>query len=128
MENAKAARSFLKAIGITRPIQELAITEIGHAPDEKALKPLVDNILRGIDVGVLSESGCPGIADPGAQLARMAHAAGVRVVPLTRPSSITLALMASGLSRSFRRTQKSNSSTAPFACLLPAAHTILFTN
>ncbi len=97
VENAKAARSFLKAIGIARPLQELDITEIGHAPDEKALKPLVDNLLRGIDLGVLSESGCPGIADPGAQLARMAHAAGVRVVPLTGPSSITLALMASGL-------------------------------
>ena len=97
VENAKSARAFLKSLGAGRPISELDIVEIGHAPDEKSLKPLVDNLLRGIDVGVLAEAGCPGIADPGAQLARMAHAASVRVVPLTGPSSIVLALMASGL-------------------------------
>ena len=97
VENAKSARAYLKIVGIGRPIAELAITEFGHTPDDKSLKPLVDKLLRGIDVGVLAEAGCPGIADPGAQLARLAHAAGVRVVPLTGPSSILLALMASGL-------------------------------
>ena len=97
VENAKSARAFLKLVGTQRPLQELDIHEFGHQPDDKALKPLVDKLLRGIDVGVLSEAGCPGIADPGAQLARLAHAAGVRVVPLTGPSSILLALMASGL-------------------------------
>ena len=97
VENAKTARAFLKAIGVMRPIAELDISEIGHAPDEKSLKPLVDKLLRGIDLGVLAEAGCPGIADPGAQLVRLAHAQGIRVVPLTGPSSILLALMASGL-------------------------------
>lgn len=97
VENAKSARAFLKLVGTQRPLQELDILEFGHQPDDNALKPLVDKLLRGIDVGVLSEAGCPGIADPGAQLARLAHAAGVRVVPLTGPSSILLALMASGL-------------------------------
>ena len=97
VENAKTARAFLKAIGVTRPIAELDITEIGHAPDEKTLKPLVDRLLRGIDIGVLAEAGCPGIADPGAQLVRLAHEKNIRVVPLTGPSSILLALMASGL-------------------------------
>lgn len=97
VENAKSARAFLNSLGMGRPIAELDLTEIGHAPDEKTLKPLVDKLLRGIDVGVLAEAGCPGIADPGAQLVRMAHVAGVRVVPLTGPSSILLALMASGL-------------------------------
>lgn len=96
-ENAKSARAFLKLISHSRPIQEIDITETGHQPDDKLLKPLVDKLLRGIDVGMLSEAGCPGIADPGAQLVRLAHAAGVRVVPLTGPSSILLALMASGL-------------------------------
>ena len=97
VENAKSARAFLKLAGIQRPLQELEILEFGHQPDDSALKPLVDKLLRGISVGVLSEAGCPGIADPGAQLARLAHVAGVRVVPLTGPSSILLALMASGL-------------------------------
>lgn len=97
VENAKSARAFLKSLGMGRPIAELDLTEIGHTPDEKTLKPLVDKLLGGIDVGVLAEAGCPGIADPGAQLVRMAHVAGVRVVPFTGPSSILLALMASGL-------------------------------
>jgi 16S rRNA (cytidine1402-2'-O)-methyltransferase len=97
VENAKTARAFLKAIGTSRPIAELDINEIGHAPDEKNLKPLVDKLLRGVDIGVVAEAGCPGVADPGAQLVRLAHAQGIRVVPLTGPSSILLALMASGL-------------------------------
>ena len=97
VENAKSARAFLKLVGTQRRLQELDIVEFGHQPQDDALKPLVDKLLQGIDVGVLSEAGCPGIADPGAQLARLAHAAGVRVVPLTGPSSILLALMASGL-------------------------------
>ena len=97
VENAKSARAYLKLVGMGRPIAELEITELGHAPDDKTLKPLVDKLLRGIDVGVLAEAGCPGIADPGAQLAHLAHLAQVRVVPLTGPSSILLALMASGL-------------------------------
>ena len=97
VENAKSARAFLKIVGMGRPIAELDIVEIGHEPDEKTLKPLVDKLLLGIDVGILAEAGCPGIADPGAQLVRMAHAARVRVVPLTGPSSILLALMAAGL-------------------------------
>jgi 16S rRNA (cytidine1402-2'-O)-methyltransferase len=96
-ENAKSARAFLKLIGVGRPLQEIDIVEIGHHPRDDALKPLVDKLLGGIDVGVLAEAGCPGVADPGAQLARLAHAAGVRVVPLTGPSSLLLALMASGL-------------------------------
>lgn len=97
VENAKSARAFLKLVGTQRPLQELEIFEFGHQPDDNALKPLVDKLLRGTDVGVLSEAGCPGIADPGAQLARLAHAANVRVAPLTGPSSILLALMAAGL-------------------------------
>ena len=97
VENAKSARAFLKNLGMARSIAELDITEIGHTPGEKALKPLVDKLLGGVDVGVLAEAGCPGVADPGAQLVRMAHVAGVRVVPLIGPSSILLAVMASGL-------------------------------
>ena len=96
-ENAKSARAFLKLAGIAKPLASISIVEFGHHPDDNALKPLVDKLLGGIDVGVLAEAGCPGVADPGAQLVRLAHAAGIRVVPLTGPSSILLALMASGL-------------------------------
>ena len=88
VENAKSARAFLGALGM--PVRELNIFLV----DEKdALKPLRE----GRALGLLSEAGCPAIADPGAKLVEAAHAAGYRVVPLIGPSSITLALMASGL-------------------------------
>ena len=83
VENAKTARAFLGALGM--PVRELVIEEIG------------DNPLKGGDVGLLSDAGCPAIADPGAKLIEAAHAAGYRVVPLIGPSSIVMALMASGL-------------------------------
>jgi 16S rRNA (cytidine1402-2'-O)-methyltransferase len=83
VENAKSARAFLGALGM--PVRELVIEEVG------------DNRLTGGDVGLLSEAGCPAIADPGAKLIEAAHAAGYKVVPLVGPSSIVLALMASGL-------------------------------
>lgn len=96
-EDAKSARAFLKASGIDRPLQEIEIIEIGHAPQEAQLQPLLAKLKQGVDVGMLAEAGCPGIADPGGSLARAAHAAGIRVAPLVGPSSILLALMASGL-------------------------------
>ena len=96
-ENAKSARAFLKASGTRLPIQELTIVEIGHAPKERELRPLLAALEGGRDVGLLPEAGCPAIADPGAQLARMAHEAGIRVVPMVGPSALLLALMASGL-------------------------------
>jgi len=83
VENAKSARAFLGALGM--PVRELTIEEIG------------DNRLTGEDIGLLSEAGCPAIADPGAKLIEAAHAAGYKVVPLVGPSSIVMALMASGL-------------------------------
>ena len=83
VENAKSARAFLGALGM--PVRELIIEEIG------------DNRLTGGDIGLLSEAGCPAIADPGAKLIEQAHAKGYRVVPLVGPSAILLALMASGL-------------------------------
>ena len=97
VEDAKTARAFLKASGTSLPLQEIRIVEIGHQPEAAQLKPLLDLLAAGTDVGVLSEAGCPGIADPGSQLARQAHAVGIKVVPLVGPSSLLLALMASGL-------------------------------
>jgi 16S rRNA (cytidine1402-2'-O)-methyltransferase len=90
VENAKSARAFLKDAGC-QP-RELSIVEIRHDTDS-LLKPLRE----GRPLGLVSEAGCPAIADPGAALVEAAHREGWRVVPLIGPSSITLALMASGL-------------------------------
>lgn len=89
VENAKSARAFLGALAM--PVRELSIVEIG-----KALDPL-GPLREGRSMGLLSEAGCPAIADPGAALVEAAHVEGFAVVPLVGPSSITLALMASGL-------------------------------
>jgi 16S rRNA (cytidine1402-2'-O)-methyltransferase len=89
VENAKSARAFLGALGM--PVRELNIRVIGEARD--ALAPLREK--RAL--GLLSEAGCPAIADPGAALIEAAHREGFRVVPLVGPSSVVLALMASGL-------------------------------
>lgn len=89
VENAKSARAFLGAVGM--PVRELNIVEIDKAQDP--LRPLRE----GRPMGLLSEAGCPAIADPGASLVEAAHAEGFLVVPLVGPSSVTLALMASGL-------------------------------
>ena len=90
VENGKSARAFLGALGM--PVRELQIEVIADDP-ASLLKPLRE----GRPLGLLSEAGCPAIADPGAALIEAAHRAGFRVVPLIGPSSITLALMASGL-------------------------------
>ncbi len=96
-ENAKSARAFLKSVAHPKPIAELSISEIGHRPDPAKIRDYLAPLLAGKDAGVVSEAGCPGIADPGAQLAAAAQAAGIRVVPLVGPCSMILALMASGL-------------------------------
>ena len=89
VENAKSARALLGALGM--PVRELNIKVVGEEPDP--LAPL--RAKRSL--GLLSEAGCPAIADPGARIVEAAHAEGFRVVPLVGPSSIVLALMASGL-------------------------------
>ena len=92
VENAKSTRAFLKEIGLPCAIQELDISVIAANFPEH-----ISKLQKGISIGLLSEAGCPAIADPGAMLVEAAHAAGIRVVPLIGPSSIVLALMASGL-------------------------------
>lgn len=97
VENAKSARAVLKSIGHPRPLRELEIIEIGHEPDASAIESWLAPLRAGRDTGLLSEAGCPAVADPGASLVAAAHAAGIAVRPLVGPSSILLALMASGL-------------------------------
>jgi 16S rRNA (cytidine1402-2'-O)-methyltransferase len=96
-ENAKSARAFLKSAGHPRPLQELQIVEIGHRPDRAAIDGWMQPVRSGRDAAIVSEAGCPGIADPGADIVAHAHRLGVPVVPLVGPSSILLALMGSGL-------------------------------
>jgi 16S rRNA (cytidine1402-2'-O)-methyltransferase len=88
VENAKSARAFLGELGM--PVRELSLVEVGSGD---LLRPLRE----GRPLGLLSEAGCPAIADPGAALVEAAHREGFRVVPLVGPSAIVLALMASGL-------------------------------
>lgn len=96
-ENAKSARAFLKKIGIDRPLQALSIRELNNQTPEAALSEMISPLMAGNDVGLVSEAGAPGVADPGALLVALAHAQRIPVVPLVGPSSILLGLMASGL-------------------------------
>ena len=97
-ENAKSARAFLKSLPSATPLQEIEICELNEHTPASALPELLTPLLAGIDVGLISEAGCPAVADPGAGLVTLAHAAGIQVAPMIGPSSILLALMGSGLS------------------------------
>ena len=96
-ENPKTARAFLKLIGPGRPLQSIAIARLDHNTPPEKIDSLLAPVIAGKDAGIVSEAGCPAIADPGALLVRRAHELGIRVVPLTGPSSVLLALIASGL-------------------------------
>lgn len=96
-EDAKTARAFLKAVAHPRPLQELRIAEIGHQPDPAAADAWLQPIVEGLDAAIVAEAGCPGVADPGALIVARAHERGLPVQPLVGPSSLLLALMASGL-------------------------------
>jgi 16S rRNA (cytidine1402-2'-O)-methyltransferase len=102
VENARSARAFLKSIGHPLPIASLNIIEIGHAPDAGQIDAWLDPLLppagvAPVDAVIVSEAGCPGIADPGASVVARAHQRGITVVPWVGPSSILLALMAAGM-------------------------------
>lgn len=95
VENARSARGFLKSIAHPGPLQELKLLVLDEHTRDVA--PLLAPLLAGEDCGLMSEAGCPAVADPGAALVHRAHQAGIRVVPMVGPSAILLALMASGL-------------------------------
>jgi 16S rRNA (cytidine1402-2'-O)-methyltransferase len=100
-ENAKTARAFLKLVALAhplaRPLQEIEIAELNVNTPAQALSQLLAPLLAGRDCGLVSEAGVPAVADPGADLVRMAHQHGITVRPLVGPSSLLLAVMASGL-------------------------------
>lgn len=97
VEQAKSARAFLKAVGTKRPLQELSLVELNEHTRSNQLEALLAPLRAGHDVGLLSEAGCPAVADPGADLVALAQRENIRIVPLIGPSSLLLALMASGL-------------------------------
>jgi 16S rRNA (cytidine1402-2'-O)-methyltransferase len=97
-ENARTARAFLKAIPADLPLQQIEIQELNQHTPAHTLARLLAPALAGNDLGLISEAGCPAVADPGAALVALAHQHGVQVVPLVGPCSLLLALMASGLS------------------------------
>lgn len=96
-ERAKTARAHLKAMGHPRPMQSLQIEELNEHTPAAAISALLAPLMAGHDLGLLSEAGCPAVADPGAALVLAAHRANLPVAPLIGPSAILLALMASGL-------------------------------
>ena len=96
VEHPKTARKFLKQAGVMH-LQSISISILDEHTHATELESLLEPLLAGRDVGLLSEAGCPAVADPGAALVRLAHKKNIRVVPLIGPSSVLLALMASGL-------------------------------
>jgi len=100
-ENAKTTRAFLKTVAQThplaRPIQEIRIDELDVNTKASALPAMLQPLLDGRDAGLISEAGVPAVADPGANLVRLAHESNIRVRPLVGPSSLLLAVMAGGL-------------------------------
>ncbi len=98
VENTRTARRFLSKAGVTRPIESLEFRELNeHTVAGRDVEELVEPLLGGRSAGVISEAGVPGVADPGALVVEACHRRGIRVVPLVGPSSIILAVMASGL-------------------------------
>ena len=97
VENARSARRFLAECGHPLPMREISMVELNEHTPRDAVAAMLGPALDGRDLGLLSEAGVPAVADPGAMLVAEAHARGVTVVPLVGPSSILLALMASGL-------------------------------
>ncbi|WP_231426537.1 MULTISPECIES: SAM-dependent methyltransferase [Pedobacter] len=95
VENSKTARRFLKEAGLKTPQKDLIVHDYGKH-NRTDLGQFFSELQAGKDVGLMSEAGCPGIADPGADIVAEAHKRGIKVVPLVGPSSILLALMASG--------------------------------
>jgi 16S rRNA (cytidine1402-2'-O)-methyltransferase len=97
VENEKTARKFIKSIHPEKKQPELKIAVLNKHTEIAEHNEFIQPLLRGENIGLMSESGCPGIADPGAVIAKLAHEKGIQVVPLVGPSSILLALMASGM-------------------------------
>lgn len=97
VEQARSARAVLGRLPMSLPIREIEIRELNRHTPAPELPRLLEPVLAGRNAGLVSEAGCPAVADPGAALVALAHRLGIRVVPLVGPSALLLALMASGM-------------------------------
>lgn len=97
VENEKVARKFIKSIAPTKVQNTLTLFSLNKHTDQKQIKSFIAPLFEGKNIGVMSDAGCPGVADPGAVIVDLAHKNNIKVTPLVGPSSILLSLMASGM-------------------------------
>ena len=97
IENVRSARRFLRSVGYTRSFDEVSFYELNKHTPRADLEFFIQPLLNNINMGVLSEAGVPAVADPGSEVVKLAHQHNIRIIPLVGPSSVLLALMASGL-------------------------------
>ncbi|MBC7523907.1 MAG: SAM-dependent methyltransferase [Flavobacterium sp.] len=97
VENEKTARKFIKSISPEKIQSSLVLSTLNKHTDNKEFNEMIKPLLQGFNMGLMSEAGCPGVADPGAVIVKLAHEKGIQVVPLVGPSSILLAMMGSGM-------------------------------
>ena len=97
VENLRSARRYLRLIDKSFPIDESNLFELNEHTNDSEITSFLAPVLKGNDIGIMSEAGLPGIADPGTNLIRAAHKINIRVVPLTGPSSIIFAIISSGM-------------------------------
>ena len=97
VENEKSARRYLRSIGYKEDFDQVTLHSLGKHTNPEEIYHYLDNAEKGVNIGLISEAGAPGVADPGAEIVLLAHRKKIKVIPLVGPSSILLALMASGL-------------------------------
>lgn len=97
VENIRTARRYLRKLDPQLNIDELVFFELNQHTESHLMEEFLKPVIEGFDVGIISEAGCPGVADPGAEVVKLAHLKHIRVIPLVGPSSILLSLMASGM-------------------------------
>jgi 16S rRNA (cytidine1402-2'-O)-methyltransferase len=97
VENEKTARKFIKSIHPEKVQPSLRLSSLNKRTEVSEYNKMIEPCLHGLNVGLMSEAGCPGVADPGAVIVKIAHEKGIQVVPLVGPSSILLAMMGSGM-------------------------------
>jgi 16S rRNA (cytidine1402-2'-O)-methyltransferase len=97
VENEKTARKFIKSTNPRKIQAELKISTLNKHTETREHLSMIQPCFEGKNIGLMSEAGCPGVADPGAVIVKLAHEKGIQVIPLVGPSSILLAIMASGM-------------------------------
>jgi 16S rRNA (cytidine1402-2'-O)-methyltransferase len=97
VENEKTARKFIKSVNPEKIQASLKISTLNKHTEKAEFNTMIQSCLQGKNIGLMSEAGCPGVADPGAVIVKIAHEKGIQVIPLVGPSSILLAMMGSGM-------------------------------